>query len=108
MRYLTTQVAGGKLGTDFPYGTLIVNLIGALLIGILVEYLALKGEAARIWRLFLVTGCLGGYTTFSAFSLETTLMMQRGDYTQAAVYVGASIIGTVLLVMLGTFLVRQI
>lgn len=107
-RYGTSLLAGRWLGTGFPYGTLIINLIGAFLIGLIVELLALKFSASPQLKLLLVTGFLGGYTTFSAFSLETALMLQRGDYTLGLLYVLASVLGTVALVFAATALVRQI
>ncbi len=106
-RFACSSLAGRVMGLQFPYGTLAVNLIGAFLIGIIVELMALKLSAPDHMRLLLVTGFLGGFTTFSAFSLETALMLQRGDYRQMLCYVLASVIGTVALVLCGTWLVRQ-
>lgn len=107
-RYGTSLLAGRWLGTGFPYGTLIINLIGAFLIGLIVELLALKYSASPQLKLLLVTGFLGGYTTFSAFALETALLLQRGDYVPGLVYVLASVLGTVTLVFAATALVRQL
>ncbi|MBP7253395.1 MAG: fluoride efflux transporter CrcB [Alphaproteobacteria bacterium] len=107
-RYATSLLAGRWLGAGFPYGTLIINLIGAFLIGLIVELLALKFSANPQLKLLLVTGFLGGYTTFSAFSLETALMLQRGDYALGLIYVLVSVLGTVALVFTATALARQI
>ncbi|MBE9603264.1 CrcB family protein [Acetobacteraceae bacterium H6797] len=87
LRYLVSVMALEWLGAGFPWGTLAVNIIGSALIGLL-GGLGVSGE----WRLFLVTGCLGGFTTFSAFSLETGLLFERSPGL-ALVYLGASIIG---------------
>lgn len=106
-RYGTSLLAGRWFGNAFPYGTLLINLIGAFLIGLIVELLALKYSASPQLKLLLVTGFLGGYTTFSAFSLETALLLQRGDYALGLLYVLASVLGTVALVFAATALVRQ-
>ncbi len=73
-------------------GTCVINITGSFLIGAVIEYLALKGHLPSRWQLFLTTGILGGYTTFSTFSLETTLLIERGDYATAAGYVAVSVI----------------
>ncbi len=106
-RFALNNLVGRALGTAFPYGTLAVNLLGALLIGAIVEIIALKLSASEQLRFLLVTGFLGGFTTFSAFSLEAALMLERGDLRQLACYIAASVIGTIALVFLGTWLVRQ-
>lgn len=94
-------------GTNFPWPTLGVNILGAFLIGLLIEILALRLSLPALPRFFLVTGFLGGFTTFSAFSMETALMLERGDYLNSAAYVAASVAGTVAAVFAGLLLVRQ-
>lgn len=84
-RHLVAILAAAQLGVGFPYGTLAVNVVGSALIGIAAG-LGLGGEA----RLLLVTGFLGGFTTFSAFSLETGALFERAPIL-AALYVGASV-----------------
>jgi fluoride exporter len=106
-RYALNNVVGRGLGLAFPYGTLTINLLGAFLIGVIVELMALKLSAPTQLRFLLVTGFLGGFTTFSAFSLEAALMLQKGDWRQMGCYVAASVIGTIGLVLAGTWLVRQ-
>ena len=70
------NVAAMRLGfTAFPIGTLTVNILGSFLMGLIAEYFALKGHLPQSWRLFLTTGVLGGFTTFSAFSLEVALFL---------------------------------
>ena len=102
MAGLVQRVAGGA----FPWGTLAVNVLGALLMGIIVE------GAARLWtvptdlRLFLTTGVLGGFTTFSAFSLEVTAMAERGAYATALAYVLISVTISVAAVFAGLAVVR--
>src|SRR5882757_5931000 len=87
------------LGTAFPYGTLIINVTGSLVMGLIAGYFAFKGGLSQHWRLFLTTGILGGYTTFSAFSLDTALLYERGELGLAALYV----LGSVLLSIAGLF-----
>lgn len=105
-RYLLAAAVARLLGTGFPWGTLAVNVIGAFLIGLLTGIGAAKLNMDQNLRLLLVTGFLGGFTTFSAFSLETALMVQRGDLTAAALYTTASVLGTVILVFAGLWLAR--
>ena len=77
-RYLTGRAMLSLLGPDYPFGTLAVNLIGGLLMGVLVGVLARNAASARTWRLLLGVGVLGGFTTFSAFSLDVVTMIERG------------------------------
>jgi CrcB protein len=95
-------------GSNFPWHTLGVNLLGAFIIGLLVELLALRINMPAPPRYLLVTGFLGGFTTFSAFSMETALMLERGDYAYSFVYVAASVIGTVTAVFVGNAIVRSL
>ena len=90
-RYLLSQFIQNKALTAFPYGTLTVNIIGCFLIGIaygLTERHGLSNE----WRLFLATGILGGFTTFSAFSYESISLMRDGQAGTALLYIGCSIV----------------
>jgi fluoride exporter len=105
-RFQLGRLALHQFGPGFPWGTLIVNLLGGLLIGVLAGRLARFGEAGESLRLFLSMGILGGFTTFSAFSLETMNMLHRGEVGFAAAYVTASVAGSVLLLMTGLWLVR--
>lgn len=101
-------VAGLRwLGPGFPWWTLFVNLAGGLLMGLLAGWLVQKGGSEQA-RLFLGVGVLGGFTTFSAFSLELGLMLQRSDYVMAATYVLASVLGSVLLLFAGLWLMRGV
>lgn len=95
-------------GPGFPFGTLVVNVTGSLIMGLIAGYLAFRGEASQAWRLFLMTGILGGYTTFSAFSLDTIVLAERGEWAMAAVYVAASVALSVLGVVAGLALTRQL
>jgi len=94
-------------GTAFPYGTLTVNVVGSLIMGALAAYFAFKGDATQHWRLFLTTGILGGFTTFSAFSLDVALLYERGEIGLAALYVAVSVIVSLAGLFAGLALVRS-
>jgi CrcB protein len=79
------------LGTAFPYATLFENVVGSLAMGLLVATFAFRSEIPQHLRLFLTTGLLGGYTTFSTFSLDVAVLYERGDLAQAALYVALSV-----------------
>jgi len=95
------------LGAGFPYGTLIVNVTGSLIMGLIAGYFAFKGDASQNWRLFLTTGILGGYTTFSAFSLDAALLYERGAVSLAAVYVIASVVLSIAGLFAGLAMARS-
>jgi len=90
-RYLIAQFIQTKFLSTFPFGTMVVNVAGCFLIG-LVYGLSDRGNLSQEWRLFLATGLLGGFTTFSAFSNETVAMLRDGQLWYAMIYVGSSII----------------
>ena len=95
------------LGPAFPFGTLIVNVTGSLIMGLIAGYFAFKGDASQHWRLFLTTGILGGYTTFSAFSLDAALLYERGEVSLAAIYVLASVLLSIAGLFAGLALARS-
>ncbi len=94
-RYVMTgwaeRLLSDWLGGGIPYGTLAVNVIGSFLLGILVEILALSLSVSPELRALLVIGVLGGFTTFSAFSMDTVLLLERGELGRAALYVLLSV-----------------
>lgn len=97
-----------QLGAGFPWGTLAVNLIGSLLAGFLLVWLEGRGPAGLLWRAFLMVGVLGGLTTYSALMLELHLL-QRGTGPQwAGVYLGASLVGGMVLLWLGVRLAASL
>src|SRR5215475_5800366 len=99
LRHSINIVCAKCIGTAFPWGTFIINITGSTVMGLIAGYLAFKGEASQPWRLFLMTGILGGYTTFSAFSLDAALLYERGALGLAAAYV----LGSVVLSIAGLF-----
>jgi fluoride exporter len=96
------------VGIGFPYGTLFINVAGSFLMGLAAEYFALKAGLPQHLRLFLTTGILGGFTTFSAFSLEVALLYERGDLALAAIYVAASVILSIAALFGGLAIVRAV
>jgi CrcB protein len=108
-RYLTGVAAGRAFGLKFPYGTLTANVLGGLLMGLLVGVLALRGgEHQDRWRLLIAVGFLGGYTTFSSFSLELARMVETKAWAQALGYSFGSVVAGVSAVFLGMFLMRKL
>ena len=95
------------LGMAFPYATLFENVSGSIVMGCLVAYFAFKSGIPQHWQLFLTTGILGGYTTFSAFSLDAALLYERGELGLAALYVLASVALSIGGLFAGLALVRH-
>jgi CrcB protein len=107
-RYLLSAFTLRNLGSAWPYGTLSANVLGGLLIGALAGFLAFRGGVGQDkLRLLLQVGFLGGFTTFSAYSLEVALMIERRDFGQAAVYALTSVILSVGALFLGLALARK-
>lgn len=108
-RYLVGTQTLRLFGSNWPYGTFTVNVLGGLLMGMLTGYLAHRGGADQErWRLLLGVGVLGGFTTFSSFSLETALMIERRAYGTAAVYIGASVVLSITALFAGLLLSRRL
>ncbi|MHC0054292.1 fluoride efflux transporter CrcB [Actibacterium sp. D379-3] len=105
-RYLTGVAATRVIGHGFPWGTLIVNIAGSFLMGVLVVVLAEKGGTR--FAPLLMTGLLGGFTTFSAFSLDAITIFERGQTGLAAGYVAASVILSLLAIALGLLAARGV
>ena len=108
LRHVVNIVCQRLLGTNFPYHTFIINITGSTIMGLIAGYLAFKGDAAQSWRLFLMTGVLGGYTTFSAFSLDAALLYERGEIGLTALYVLGSVVLSILGLFAGLALVRHL
>jgi CrcB protein len=102
------NIAGLRmLGPNFPYATVFINITGSIIMGMTVAYFAFKGDASQHWRLFLTTGVLGGYTTFSTFSLDAALLYERDQFMLAAIYVLASVILSLIGLFAGLAAVRH-
>lgn len=101
LRYLVASMTHGIFGHDFPYGTLVVNVIGSLIIGYMLVLLPEQEGAVPIVRLLLITGVLGGFTTYSAFSVETLQLMQDGHLTKAGLNIGITLVSCILAVWAG-------
>ena len=91
-RYLVSVWSVRLAGPNFPWGTLTVNVVGAFLIGLMVETIARRFDASAEMRLFLVTGILGGFTTWSSFTLDAVALFERGDLGLSALYLGGSLV----------------
>lgn len=108
LRFGVAQAATRLFGHGLPLGTLFVNVAGSLAMGLLIAWLAARAGGDGALRLFFATGVLGGFTTFSAFSLDTLTLYERGDVAAAAAYVAASVILSLLAVATGFWLGRSL
>ena len=104
-RYLVARATTHLFGLGFPYGTLSVNILGGLAMGLLVGTLARSG-GGEPWRLFLGVGVLGGFTTFSSFSLDVVVLYQRGAVALAAGYLAISVVGSIAALAAGLAMTR--
>ena len=107
-RYLTGKASLTLLGPHFPWGTMIVNIVGSLAIGVIAGLLAHFTNWSQDVRQFAVVGVLGGYTTFSAFALDAVMLSERGSFTLAMAYVLGSVVVSIAAVMAGLFIVRNL
>lgn len=107
-RYYLSLAVHNRVGATFPWGTLLVNVTGSLLLGFLMRYaIATPGVSAEM-RLLLTTGFCGGYTTFSTFSYETAMLMEDGQYERAATYAVASVLVALIATACGFLLAREL
>lgn len=108
-RYLTNLAALRLAGPNFPWGTLTVNIVGSFVMGVFIAYLARRagGTSAEL-RSFIATGFLGGFTTFSAFSLDFASMWERGDQWTGAVYLAVTVVVSIFALFAGLSLVRAV
>jgi CrcB protein len=107
-RYLAMIAAGQWLGTGFPWGTLIVNIVGSFVMGMLAELGALMWQPSQDLKVFLTVGILGGFTTFSTFSLDVVLLVERHDWLVASLYIGLSVTLSVGALFAAMALVRAV
>jgi CrcB protein len=106
LRHGVNLAAARQFGFGFPFGTLIVNVAGSFLMGLLAGYFAFRPGLSQHLRLFLTTGVLGGFTTFSAFSLDTALLVERHAYGMAAGYAVGSVAASVAALFFGLAVFR--
>lgn len=107
-RYLAGIGVGKLFGIGFPWGTLLINIVGSFLIGVFVECFALRWDLPQAGRVFLTVGICGGFTTFSTFSLESFLMIERGELGPAAAYIASSVVVSILALFAGLHLIRAV
>ena len=105
-RYLLSLLISAKTATHFPLGTLTVNIIGCFFIGIVIGFFD-KGLISHEWKLFLATGLLGGFTTFSAFSIETFTLFRQGHSSYALFYIFASVVLGLSVTYLGYSMIKS-
>jgi len=104
-RYLVNVGAGRLFGMGFPWGTMTVNIVGCFIMGVLVGWGAMRGLTNEA-RVFLATGILGGFTTFSAFSADFAALVERKNFGLSALYVTGSVVLSLMAVFAGLYLVR--
>ena len=107
LRYLMTIQAGRLFGSGFPYGTIVVNITGSFLMGVFIGYMAKTLPHSLELRAFAAIGLLGGFTTFSSFSLDVVAMIERGQLGHAAIYATTSMVVAITALFGGLFLMRQ-
>lgn len=107
LRHLFNLASGRLFGPDLPVSTLVVNVLGSLSIGCIAGYFATRGHSSQQLQLFLTTGILGGFTTFSAFSLEAALLWERGQTIGFMMFILASVVLSIAGVFAGLALVRS-
>ena len=107
-RYALGHVMFKLMGPGYPWGTLAANIIGGLVMGLLVGWLAFRVSGGEHLRLFLAVGVLGGFTTFSSFSLEAMRMIETKAYSMALGYISASVVFSILAVFIGLVIARKV
>lgn len=108
LRFWMSSWVYGRVGRDFPYGTLAVNVLGSLAIGLLYILLVERFSAGPVWRAALMIGLLGGFTTFSSFSLETLNLLESGEWLRAMLNVIVSVVLCLGATWIGMIVGRQL
>ncbi len=108
LRHIVNLVALRLVGPNFPWGTMVINIAGSFAMGLFIGWLARRTGTSNELRLFVATGILGGFTTFSAFSLDFVTLWERGSTISAFGYAFASVISAILVLFLGMWLARSI
>ena len=107
-RHAVNLGSAALFGVNFPYGTIFVNIAGSFAMGVIAGWFALRGHGGQMTSLFLTTGVLGGFTTFSAFSLDAALLWERGQTGGAALYVLGSVFAAIVSVFAGLAAMRSL
>lgn len=107
-RFCIGNYTASKLGTNFPYGTLLANILGCFIIGLFMTIITEKITVNPIWRLLITVGFLGGLTTFSSFSYESIKLLQESQYILAAYNIGVNLLFSFLATIGGMFLAKII
>jgi CrcB protein len=105
-RYLVGVLMTRAFGVNYPYGTLTVNVVGGFLMGLFIGIMARRLEGSMDLRLFVAVGIMGGFTTFSSFSLDVAVLWERGELSTALIYVLASVILSIAALFFGLWLAR--
>jgi len=114
LRHGANGLALRLAGPDFPYGTMVINILGSLAMGLIAGFFAFRGGTGVVgsmdqhWKLFLTTGVLGGFTTFSAFSLDFAMLWERGAMGGAALYVAASVGGSLVAIFVALAVAKAV
>jgi CrcB protein len=108
LRHLVNLGSLRLVGASYPWGTMAINIAGSFAMGAFIALLARRFDASNELRLFVATGILGGFTTFSAFSLDFAVLWERGAALSALVYAIASVVGSILALFLGLWLARTV
>ena len=107
-RYYSQQFVAKYFLSTFPYGTLVVNIVGCFLVGLVLGFADKGNVLSPEWRMFLATGFCGGFTTFSTFSYESTQLINNGEYFYLALYISASVLIGVLATFAGITITKLI
>jgi CrcB protein len=108
LRHAVNLASAAFFGIRYPYGTVFVNIFGSLAMGLIAGWFAFRGEAGQLMKLFLTTGILGGFTTFSAFSLDAALLWERGQIAGTAFYVAGSVLASIVALFAGLAIMRTV
>ncbi len=108
LRHFVNSGVSGLLGADFPWGIFVANILGSFLMGCFISWFALGADLSQTMRAFLTVGMLGAFTTFSTFSMDAALLIERGALLQAGLYVSGSVILAIGGLFAGMALVRMV
>ncbi len=108
LRHAINEKSPALVGVNYPWGTMFINIVGSLAMGLVAGWFALRGHGGQLPRLFLATGILGGFTTFSTFSLDASLLLERGDTWTGMAYIVGSVVIGILALFAGLAIMRSL